>query len=114
MLVERNCPASRRPAVGLILRALAVMAEPAEIAVAPRFEEKGVDLLADHAGVGPGLISRLQGTILRTSQFAKPILQIDPHRQIEILAFVPNLDAFPAELAETRNLLPQRPGDRSD
>jgi hypothetical protein len=81
-------------------------AESAQIGVARRIEHKDIELMGDNAGVGAGLKCLAQSTISRPVYFAKILLRFDPERQIKIAAFMPNLDAFATEIAETRNLLP--------
>jgi hypothetical protein len=54
----------------------------------------------------------MQSAIAPPSQLTEAMLRIDPERQIEIAAFVPNLDTLLAEFAEPWNLLPQRLCDR--
>ena len=81
--------------------------------IAVRLEQKHVDLVADDAGADSRLKSLAQSAIAPSSQFTEAMLRIDPERQIEIAAFVPNLDPLLAEFAEPWNLLPQRLCDRA-
>ncbi|WP_422035048.1 hypothetical protein [Reyranella sp.] len=41
-------------------------------------------------------------------------LGVNPHRQIEVRALVPDFDACAAKLRKTRDLLPQLLGNRAD
>jgi hypothetical protein len=43
-----------------------------------------------------------------------PSCDWEPKRQIQIATFVPDLDALPAELAKSRNFLPEPLGDGAD
>jgi hypothetical protein len=42
------------------------------------------------------------------------VLRLEPDGEVKIGAFVPELDAGAPEVAEARDLLPQRPGNRAD
>ena len=107
-LVERDCAATGNEAIAPFLGTLVERAEPAQIGVVSRIEHEDIELVRHNAGVGPRYKRLAQGTIGRPVYFAKTLLQFDPERQIEIAALMPNLDALTTEIAETRNLLPQR------
>jgi hypothetical protein len=71
-------------------------------------------LVADDATANAGLIGFAQSAITLASQLTETMLRIDPESQIEIAAFMPDLDALLAELPESWDLLPQRLCDRAD
>ena len=113
-LVERNGAAARRGAVALLLGAAVEVAEPAEITIRPRLDQEDLHLVADRAWPGPGLVGRSHGAIAGAADVAQPMLRADPHREIEILAFVPDLDAGLAKLAKARHLFPEGLRHRAD
>src|SRR5207244_6664029 len=99
-LVEPDRTATRRHAVPLVLGTSVEVAEPAKIAVADRFDQKHVELLAHHAGAGSALKRSAQRTCSRATERAEAILRIDPERQVEIAAFVPHFDSRTPELGK--------------
>ncbi len=56
----------------------------------------------------------MQSAISRPAQIREPLQCRQPHREIDIFAFVPDLDTGPPELPKARNLLPKRPSDGTD
>src|SRR5437660_1067051 len=76
-LVEPDRTATRRHAVPLVLGTSVEVAEPAKIAVADRFDQKHVELLAHHAGAGSALKRSAQRTCSRATERAEAILRID-------------------------------------
>ena len=82
------------------------MAKPAEIAIALRLEQKDIHLMVGDAYAGARLICLAQGEGAHPTQFAETVLRIDPESQIEVLAFMPDLDAGAEELLEPRNRHP--------
>ena len=79
-----------------------------------RFEQEHIDLLWNdaHADTCP------EGSTQRQRQgpahLSQTVLRVQPHRQIEIVAFMPDFDTRAAEFVETRNLLPQSFGNGAD
>src|SRR5271157_3184051 len=97
-LVERNCAATGNRAIRFSLGTLVERAQPAEIAITLRLEQKHVNLMAGDARADPALISFAQGAIAYPTQLTESMLRIDPKSQIEVPAFVPNLDPLFAKL----------------
>ena len=56
-LVERSLAATRNKALGFAFWTMIEFAEPPQIAVAARFKQKQVELLADEADSDAGLVS---------------------------------------------------------
>jgi hypothetical protein len=56
----------------------------------------------------------MQGATGGTAQFVEPLLRVHPKSQVQITAFMPNLDLLAMELPKSRDLLPERLGDRAD
>nr|WP_187399367.1 hypothetical protein [Bradyrhizobium paxllaeri] len=111
--VEWNRAAVGNEAIAFSLRTTAERTEPAKIPVAHRFEQKDIQLVADNADAETRFICLAQGSTGRPADFPEAVLPIDPERQIEIAAFMPDFDALATKLPEPRNLLPQRLGDRA-
>lgn len=105
-LVERDFATTRNKAVAMPLRTFVERAEPSEIAVGSRLDQEHVQLMADDAHAGAHLVSASQRTFSGATQFAEAMLRLDPQRQIEIAALMPDLDAFAPELREPWNFLP--------
>ncbi|MEZ5934847.1 MAG: hypothetical protein R3F54_23515 [Alphaproteobacteria bacterium] len=90
-----------------------VGAKPAEIAIAARLEHEHIDLMMGNADLACAVE-------LRQDLPAKPIepwqlVQAgEPERQVDVLAFMPELDPSSAIRGESRHLLPQRLCDRAD
>jgi hypothetical protein len=76
--------------------------------------KKDVELVADDADAGSGLISCAQSAAGSGGQLTEPILRIEPERKIQIMAFVPDLYALASELSKSRHLFPECLGDRAD
>lgn len=55
-----------------------------------------------------------QRAVASLAQLAEAILRGEPEGEIEIAAFVPDLDALSAKFAESWDFLPQRLRDRAD
>ncbi|MEZ2332574.1 hypothetical protein AB6802_22865 [Mesorhizobium sp. RCC_202] len=81
-------------------RTLAVGTNPAEISVAAWLEQEYIELMAGDADASACLEGLPQRGGSRAAQLAEPMLRVDPHRQIEIAALVPDLDARATEFAE--------------
>src|SRR4029077_16909623 len=113
-LVEGDRPATGNEAVAFSLGTLVEVAKPAEIAIALRLEHKDIHLMVGDAYAGARLICLAQGEGAHPTQFAETVLRIDPESQVEVLAFMPDLDTGAAELRESRNLPPYRRRDRTD
>lgn len=113
--VERDRAATVDPTRRLALGAGGELARPPEIAVGAQLEQEDVDLLVDNtAGVAAGVFGALQGDRRGAALFAQAGLRVEPRREVEILALVPDLDAGATEIAEARYFLPQLPGDGAD
>lgn len=104
-LIERDRAAAGGAALALVFRATTERAEPAEIAVGARLDQEDIQLVTDDANAGPRFIRRAQGAIGGAAQFAEAALCIEPKRQVQIAALVPDLDAPLAEFAKPRDLL---------
>ncbi|MBZ9802837.1 hypothetical protein LB564_13870 [Mesorhizobium sp. ES1-6] len=113
-LVESNLAATWYHAVDLLLGALAEFAQPAEIDIAAGFDQKNVQLMIGDADPHAFLERFAQGKSAGATQFAKPLLGIEPERQVKIATFVPDLDPRTPEFGETRHFFPERLGDRAD
>lgn len=90
-LVEGNRAAAGNQAIRFALRALVEAAQPAEVAIGCRLEQKYIRLMSGDAGPSPGFISRSQDKVAGTAQFTQPAEGIEPDGEIEIFAFMPNL-----------------------
>ncbi len=74
--------------------------------VAPRLEQKDIHLMADNAHAGSGFIRTAQGAVASSTQLSEPVLAIDSESQIEVAAFMPDLNPGAAERPEAGNLFP--------
>nr|WP_189521446.1 hypothetical protein [Mesorhizobium sp. M1B.F.Ca.ET.045.04.1.1] len=99
-LVEGYRSATGNQTVFLSFRTLAEGTEPAKVAVAAGLEQEYVELMVGDADAHACLEGLSQRGGSRAAQLAEPMLRVDPHRQIEIAALVPDLDARAAEFAE--------------
>ncbi len=96
-LVKRDCAATGNEAIAFSLGTLVERAESAQIDVGRRIEHEDIELMGDNAGVGARRKCLAQSTIGGPMYFTKTLLRFDPERQIEIAAFMPNLDALATE-----------------
>jgi hypothetical protein len=112
--VEWDGTAPWNQAVWLTFGTLIEITEPAEIGIASRSKQKYIYLMAGDARTDAGLMRGLQGANTGPAQFAQTVLRVDPQRQIEIAAFMPDLDALSAIRAEAWDLLPQPLGHGAD
>ena len=113
-LIEGNHTTAWNKAFPLLFRTRVECAQAAEIAVADGFDQKDVELMIDDAGSGVRLEGAAKSLRGGAAERSKPLLRIDPKRQIEIEAFMPNLDAFTTELRKPRDFLPEWLGHRAD
>src|SRR5690348_4340308 len=96
-LVERYGAAARHHAVAVALGASVESAQSAEIAIAVRLDQKHVQLMAGDADTGARIVSFAQRRDCGMPKLAEPFQRVEPKRQIEIAAFVPDFDALAAE-----------------
>ena len=109
LLQERLPSAPRDQAFPLALRALREGAEPAAIGVHLSLQDEDLDLMVSH----PDLLfleQLVEGQAAGPVEGLEPVQTIEPHRQIDILAFVPDRDTPMSERLKPRYLPPQWPG----
>src|SRR5215207_5262871 len=109
LLQERIPSAPRDQAFPLALRALREGAEPAAIGVHLSLQDEDLDLMVSH----PDLLfleQLVEGQAAGPIEGLEPVQAIEPHRQIDVLAFVPDRDTPMSERLKPRYLPPQRPG----
>lgn len=112
--VEGNGPAAGRAAFLLAFWTGVEIAQPAEIPVGSRLDQKDFDLMIGDAWTLAAPKGFEQRNISGPAERAEPFLRRDPYGQIDVLAFVPNLDSGATEIVESRDFLPQRFGRRAD
>ncbi|TIU30602.1 MAG: hypothetical protein E5W38_18580 [Mesorhizobium sp.] len=77
-LVETYCPAAGNQAIPISLRTFAERAKPTKVTVAVGFEQEHVALMADEADADACLECLPQRGGACATQFAEPVLRIDP------------------------------------
>jgi len=105
---ERLAAAARHQAFYLAFGALRERAKPAEIAAAPSLPDEDLDLMVSHADLRL-LLETLHCQAARPVQHPQAAQVIEPHREIDILAFMPDRDSQLPEGRESWDLAPQRP-----
>jgi hypothetical protein len=113
-LVEGDLAAAGNQAVEFSFRTLTELAEPAQIIVGAGFDQKNVQLVISNADPCSFLKRLAQGKRSGAAQFAEAFLGVEPECQIEIAAFMLDLNPCAPEFAEARHLFPKRLRDGAD
>jgi hypothetical protein len=101
--VERKRAASRDLAVPLAFRPMIKCTRTPKITLRARPEQEGADLMADNAERGAGFEHPPQRAAASTPEDVEIIERIQPGGEIEIAAFVPQLDTSAAVFANAGN-----------
>jgi hypothetical protein len=110
LLQERILSAPWDQAFPLALRTLREGAEPAAIGVHLPLQNKDLDLMVSN----PDLLfleQLVEGHIAGPIEGLEPVQAIEPHCQIDVLAFMPDRNVPVSERLKPRHLSPQRPGN---